>query len=59
VYNNNAKMDEGGGNDIWERGVAAPDIVLADLISIFHPELSPDYQRTWYWQLPEKASGRK
>jgi iron complex transport system substrate-binding protein len=55
VYNNNAKVDAGGGNDIWETGVAYPDIVLADLISIFHPESLPGHQRTWYWQLPEKA----
>lgn len=57
VYNNNARMDAGGGNDIWETGVSNPDKVLADLISIFHPELLPGHRRTWYWQLPEKASG--
>ena len=59
VFNNNAKMRAGGGNDIWEAGIANPDMVLADLISIFHPELLPDHQRAWYWQLPEKALGRK
>jgi iron complex transport system substrate-binding protein len=59
VYSDNAKMDAAGGNDIWETGVAYPDIVLADLISIFHPEILQDHRRTWYWQLPEKASERK
>jgi iron complex transport system substrate-binding protein len=59
VYNNNAIMDAGGGNDIWETGVANPDRVLADLISIFHPEILPGHQRTWYWQLPKKTIGRK
>jgi iron complex transport system substrate-binding protein len=59
VFNNNARMDPGGGNDFWETGVANPDRVLADLISIFHPELLPHHQRTWYWQLPEKAGGHK
>jgi len=58
IYNNNAKADVGG-NDIWETGIANPDRVLADLISILHPELLPGYQRTWYWQLPEKAGGAK
>jgi len=57
VYNNNAKIDAGGGNDVWETGVAHPDQVLADLISIMHPELLPSHPRTWYWQLPEKADG--
>jgi iron complex transport system substrate-binding protein len=52
-------MDQGGGNDYWETGVANPDRVLADLISIFHPELLPHHQRSWYWQLPEKAGGKK
>jgi iron complex transport system substrate-binding protein len=55
VYNNNAKMDAGGGNDIWETGVANPDRVLSDLISLLHPDLLPNYQRTWYWQLPERS----
>jgi iron complex transport system substrate-binding protein len=56
VFNNNARMNAGGGNEIWETGVANPDRVLADLISIFHPELLPHHRRTWYWQLPEKES---
>jgi iron complex transport system substrate-binding protein len=59
VFNNNARMDPGGGNDFWETGVANPDRVLADLISIFHPELLPRHQRSWYWQLPGKAGGKQ
>ena len=59
VFNNNAKMTAAGGNDIWEGGIANPDMVLADLVSIFHPELLPDHRRTWYWQLPEKALRQK
>lgn len=55
VYNDNAKINEGGGNDLWETGIAEPDQVLADLISIFHPELALDHRRTWYWQLPERT----
>ena len=30
VYNDNAKMGSGGGNDVWETGIANPDRVLAD-----------------------------
>lgn len=40
VWNNNLKSTPGGGNDYWESGVVRPDIVLADLISILHPEIA-------------------
>lgn len=56
VFNNDARMGPGGGNDFWEGGMARPDEVLADLISIFHPELLPGHSRTWYRQLPERAA---
>ena len=39
VYNNNARINAAGGNDYWESAVVNPDIVLRDLIKIFHPEL--------------------
>ena len=37
VYNNNARMSAGGGNDYWEKGVVRPDLILQDLVRIFHP----------------------
>ncbi len=39
VYNNNLRSNEVGGSDYFESGVVNPDIVLQDLIKIFHPEL--------------------
>jgi len=51
MFNNNASLNEHGGNDYWERGVANPQIVLADLIKIFHPELLPEYEMTFYQRL--------
>lgn len=42
VYNNNLRLTAGGGNDYWESAVVHPDIVLRDLIRIFHPELVSD-----------------
>ena len=39
VYNNNLRLNPGGGNDYWESGSIHPDIVLRDLIKILHPEL--------------------
>lgn len=37
VVNNNLRLTAGGGNDFYESGAIRPDIVLRDLISIFHP----------------------
>ncbi|HOF88457.1 MAG TPA: ABC transporter substrate-binding protein [Armatimonadota bacterium] len=59
VYNNNAKVGAGGGNDYWETGVAHPDRVLAELIGIIHPELEPDHRRVWYQQLPARVQGQR
>ena len=42
VYNNNLRLTPTGGNDYWESAVVHPDIVLRDLIHIFHPELVSD-----------------
>lgn len=39
VYNNNAKSNTAGGNDYFESAVVHPDLVLRDLIKIFHPNL--------------------
>lgn len=42
VYNNNLRITRNGGNDYWESAVVEPDVVLRDLIHIFHPELVSD-----------------
>ena len=39
VYNCDRRVTPAGGNDYWESGVVRPDLVLRDLIRIFHPEL--------------------
>ena len=39
IYNNNLKMSQGGGNDYWESGVVRPDLIITDLVRIFHPEI--------------------
>jgi len=51
VYNCTARLGPGGGNDIWETGVANPHLVLADLVRIFHPDLLPDHDLIWYHRL--------
>lgn len=39
VYNNTLRSNAFGGNDYWESGIVNPDLILRDLIKIFHPEL--------------------
>ncbi len=51
VFNNNARINPAGGNDFWESGVMAPHLILADLISIFHPEVLPDHEFVYYTRL--------
>ncbi len=48
LWNNNARLGPNGGNEYWEVGVVHPEIVLADLITIFHPELLPDHELVYY-----------
>ena len=40
VYNNTLRANAAGGNDFFESGITHPDIILSDLVGIFHPELS-------------------
>ena len=51
IYNNNARMSPEGGNDYWESATLRPDLILADLISIFHPNLMRDHSMFYYRKL--------
>jgi len=51
VWNNDAKTSAAGGNDVYESAVAHPELVLADLIKIFHPDLLPDHELVYYRQV--------
>jgi len=48
IFNNNRRTDSSGGNDFWESGVVHPEIVLADLIRIFHPQILPEHNLYYY-----------
>ncbi len=48
VYNNNLRSTSGGGNDYWESGVVHPDLILSDLVKIFHPQLVVDKDFNYY-----------
>jgi iron complex transport system substrate-binding protein len=50
-YNYFARTNGKGGNDYWETGFVRPDIVLADLIHIFHPEILPEHSLVFYKKL--------
>jgi len=51
VWNSDRRSNAAGGNDYWESGVVRPDVVLGDLIAIFHPELSPRNETCYYRRL--------
>jgi iron complex transport system substrate-binding protein len=51
IFNNNSRITAAGGNDIFESGVAEPEIILADLIYILHPQLLPSHQLKYYRKL--------
>lgn len=51
VWTANRAIGPGGGNDFYERGVTRPDLVLADLVAILHPELAPGHEQTFYTEL--------
>jgi len=51
VWNNNFDENANGGNNYYELGVTNPHLVLQDLLAIFHPELLPNHEFTFYQQL--------
>ncbi len=51
IFNNNARMSPGGGNDYWESATLRPDLILDDLISVFHPQLMRDHSMFYYRKL--------
>ncbi|WP_457574833.1 ABC transporter substrate-binding protein [Desulfolithobacter sp.] len=51
LFNNNRRLNAAGGNDYWETGMVEPDVILADLIRILHPELEPEHELYYYRKL--------
>lgn len=52
VYSNNARLNANGGSDYFETGYANPDLILADLVRIFHPDALPDHDLYFYKRIP-------
>lgn len=55
VIGNDLHLSPGGGNDFWEQGAARPDLVLEDLVAIFHPGLLPGATPHFHRRLAETA----
>ncbi|MDE6153480.1 MAG: iron ABC transporter substrate-binding protein, partial [Muribaculaceae bacterium] len=51
IYNNTLRVNDAGGNDFYESGIMHPDLVLHDLVKIFHPELVDDSPFYYYTKL--------
>jgi iron complex transport system substrate-binding protein len=51
IFNNDAQLNPDGGNDYWESGILNPQVVLADLIKIIHPDRLPDHTLFYYRKL--------
>ena len=48
------RVSASGANDYWSRSASHPDLVLADLVKIFHPGLLPAHTFEWYKPVPER-----
>ncbi len=48
IYTNNKKINANGGNDYWEGALVNPQLLLKDLVKIFHPDLLPSHKLQWY-----------
>jgi len=57
VWNNSLDVNENGGNNYFELGVTNPHLILQDLVAIFHPELLPNHEFSFYLRL-EPAGGQ-
>jgi iron complex transport system substrate-binding protein len=51
IYNNNNRSTPAGGMDFWESGTVQPDVLLGDLIRIFHPGALPSDTLIYYREI--------
>lgn len=53
VYSYNKRIGTKGGSEFLELGYLRPDLILKDLVKIGHPELLPEHELFFYFQLPK------
>ncbi len=51
VFNNTKTLTAYYGNDYWETGAARPDLILSDLIQLFHPDILKSQEFNYYERL--------
>ncbi len=51
VFEANKRILPSGANDYWETALIRPDLLLKDLIKIFHPEILPEHELYFYQKL--------
>lgn len=51
IYNYHRRKGRTGALDYYETGTMHPDVILADLIKIFHPKLLPNHRFFYYKKL--------
>jgi iron complex transport system substrate-binding protein len=57
VYHFDARQNEFGSLDYWYSGNIRPDIILADLVKILHPDVLPDHHLYYYRQVGSGITG--
>ncbi len=56
VFNNNALCYSNGKTRFWDEGITEPHVLLADLVSMFHPGQLPGYKPVYYKRLVGQES---
>jgi len=57
IYHFDARTNEYGSLDYWQSGAIHPDIILADLVKILHPDLIPDHELYYYRHVGAGTTG--
>ncbi|MPZ74406.1 MAG: ABC transporter substrate-binding protein [Nitriliruptorales bacterium] len=50
-------MSPGGGNAFFETGYTRADVVLSDLVKIFHPDVLPEHELVYFGKVPRSGKG--
>ena len=54
VYSYNKRIGAKGGSEFLELGYVRPDLILNDLAKIAYPDMLPNYELYFYFQLPKE-----
>ncbi|HLE10235.1 MAG: hypothetical protein A2504_04955 [Bdellovibrionales bacterium RIFOXYD12_FULL_39_22] len=54
IFNSTKIVNRHGGNDYYETALMRPDLLLADLIKIFHPKILSENTPLWFKELKDE-----